>query len=142
MTTNNEDITLITTSVSKKMNGVAFPVIEGLGGFFTRSEGAETIMSGMKQLLLTGKGERAMNPEFGTNLRKAVFEPFDEELKNTLRADIETAILEYEPRVDLETVSIEWDESNRASGYNQIYVRVLFRIKEDLSEPQVLEIIV
>ena len=52
MTTNNEDITLITTSVSKKMNGVAFPVIEGLGGFFTRSEGAETIMSGMKIIKL------------------------------------------------------------------------------------------
>ena len=136
----NEDINILTTSKSNRILGVAFPVVEGLGGFFTRSEGAETIMSSLKQLLLTNKGERVMRAEFGTNLRKAVFEPFDNELKMSLERDITRAISEYEPRIDLNNLIISWDEAS--PGYNQIYVRLTYNIKGELTGEQTLELIV
>ncbi len=137
----NEDINILTTSKSRNnILGVAFPVVEGLGGFFTRSEGAEAIMSSLKQLLLTNKGERVMRAEFGTNLRKAVFEPFDNELKMSLENDIRRAILEYEPRIDLNNLIISWDEAS--PGYNQIYVRLNYSIKGELTGEQTLELIV
>jgi phage baseplate assembly protein W len=138
----NEDVTVLTTSRTDKMLGISFPVIEDLGGFFTRSEGAATVMSSLKQLLLTNKGERAMRAEFGTDLRKAVFEPYDNDLKTSLENDIKNAILEYEPRVDLTSLIISWDDSNKASGYNQIYVRLTFNIKGELLDEQTLELIV
>jgi|TARA_R100000482_G_C5119735_1_gene145030 hypothetical protein len=136
----NEDINILTTSKSNRILGVAFPVVEGLGGFFTRSEGAETIMSSLKQLLLTNKGERVMRAEFGTNLRKAVFEPFDNELKMSLERDITRAISEYEPRIDLNNLIVSWDEAS--PGYNQIYVRLTYNIKGELTGEQTLELIV
>jgi len=138
----NEDINLLTTSKTNKLHGIAFPVVEGLGGFFTRSEGAETIMSGLKQLVLTSKGERAMRPDFGTNLRAAVFEPYTQELKASLENDIIAAVLKYEPRVDLTSINVSWDESGKSSGYNQIYVRIRFTILGEILDEQTLDLIV
>jgi len=138
----NEDINVLTTSKANKLHGLAFPVVEGLGGFFTRSEGAETIMSGLKQLVLTSKGERPMRPEFGTNLRQSVFEPYTQELKESLQNDIRAAVLEYEPRVDLTSVNVSWDHSNKSAGYNQIYVRIRFSIKGEILDEQTLDLIV
>ena len=60
---NPEDINLLTTSKTTRVNGIAFPVIAGAGGFFTKTDGAETVMSGLKQLLLTNRGERVMTLE-------------------------------------------------------------------------------
>tara|TARA_R110002020_G_scaffold226846_3_gene437348 strand:+ start:297 stop:719 length:423 start_codon:yes stop_codon:yes gene_type:complete len=138
----NEDINVLTTSKANKLHGLAFPVVEGLGGFFTRSEGAETIMSGLKQLVLTSKGERPMRPEFGTNLRQSVFEPYTQELKESLQNDIRAAVLEYEPRVDLTSVNVSWDDSTKSAGYNQIYVRIRFSIKGEILDEQTLDLIV
>jgi len=137
-----EDITKLSTSKVPTRNGISFPAVEGMGGFFTKTEGINTLLSGLKQLILTSKGERVMNPEFGTSLRKSVFEHFDAELKKNLSNDITRAIAIYLPEVLISSLVISWDESPQASNKNQIFVSLKFTVSEDLNNEHRLEIVV
>ena len=106
------------------------------------TDGAETAMSSLKQLLLTNKGERVMNPEFGTNLRKSVFEVYNGDLETQLRGEIIQAIQTYIPYVDVESIKLSWDESLKTMGRNQVYVSIRFSISDDATGTQILEIVV
>jgi phage baseplate assembly protein W len=137
-----ENISKLSTAQAPQRNGISFPAVEGMGGFFTRTQGITTILSGLKQLLLTSKGERVMNPDFGTSLRRSVFEPFTPELKETLTQEVTRGIAIYHPEVLINSLEISWNESKRASGTNQIYLSLLFRVSQDLSNEHTLEVVV
>tara|TARA_R110000822_G_scaffold71668_3_gene172616 strand:+ start:326 stop:748 length:423 start_codon:yes stop_codon:yes gene_type:complete len=137
-----EDINLLTTSKTTRLNGIAFPVIEGNGGFFTKTDGAETVMSGLKQLLLTNRGERVMKPDFGTSLRKSVFEPFTTSLKVQLREEIKATIAKYEPRVDIIDLVLSSESRPQSAGMHHIFISLKFKLKSEITDVQVLDIIV
>ena len=65
-------------------------------------------------LLSTRKGERVMVPDYGCNLDEMVFEPMTTTFKTYIREMIRTAILFYEPRIDLKTIKI--DDSRESEG--------------------------
>jgi phage baseplate assembly protein W len=58
----------------------------------------------------TRKGERVMNPNFGTIIWDAIFEPMMEDTKSAISSDIR-AILNNEPRIDVEAVKVDEFES-------------------------------
>ena len=71
--------------------GVKFP-FDGNGIFtktFTTEDQAST---NIKSLLLTRKGERYEQPNFGTDLLNALFEPNTEGLKSFIEETITTAV--------------------------------------------------
>ena len=51
------------------------------------------------------KGERVENPEFGTIIYDAIFEPFTEQLKDAIVDDI-TANLNADPRISTEEILV------------------------------------
>lgn len=51
------------------------------------------------------KGEKLMNPEFGTIIWGVLFEPFTNELRDAILEDIKR-IVKYDPRVALEQLSL------------------------------------
>jgi len=51
------------------------------------------------------KGERVENPEFGTIIYDAIFEPFTEQLKDAIVEDI-TANLNADPRISTEEILV------------------------------------
>ena len=55
------------------------------------------------------KGEKLQNPEFGTIIWDMIFEPFTEETKKLIADDVET-IVNYDPRVIVDSVSIDSTE--------------------------------
>lgn len=57
-------------------------------------------------LLSTRIGERIMNPNYGCNLEDLLFQPLTLTLKNYVADLVKTAILYYEPRIDLKSVDI------------------------------------
>jgi len=137
-----QNVNFITTSETTSMKGVAFPVVSGTGGFFTRTEGTETLMSGLKQLILTNRGERVMMPDFGTNLRRSVFEPFTEVLKQELTEEITNAITKYEPRVVIKNLSVGDGSEGNALEQSRLIVSLRVAPVEDLLTVQTLDIIV
>lgn len=52
------------------------------------------------------KGEKLMNPDFGTVIWDLLFEPFTEEVKKLNTDDVE-AIINYDPRIAINSVSID-----------------------------------
>jgi phage baseplate assembly protein W len=64
----------------------------------------DDIRSSLRVLLSTTVGERRMQPKYGCNLQKLVFEPVDTTLTTYVKDLIRTAILYFEPRIVLEDV--------------------------------------
>jgi len=56
------------------------------------------------------QGEKLENPEFGTIIWDALFEPFTDDLKGAIAENV-TAIVNYDPRVQVNAVSVDTYES-------------------------------
>ena len=69
------------------------------------SKDASAIKQASVNLLLTNKGERLMNPTYGSDIRSYLFEPMDfgtaNQIKNNIRDTIET----FEPRIRVLQIS-------------------------------------
>lgn len=52
------------------------------------------------------KGEKLMNPDFGTVIWDLLFEPFTEEVKRLITQDVEQ-IINYDPRIAINGVTID-----------------------------------
>jgi phage baseplate assembly protein W len=52
------------------------------------------------------KGEKLMQPDFGTVIWDVLFEPFTEEVKEIITKDVE-AIINYDPRIVINSVIID-----------------------------------
>lgn len=76
-------------------------------------------------LLNTTPGERVMQPLYGCNMTELVFESLDTRMKTLMADKIETAILYFEPRVDLESVA--FDESQELEGL--VLINIVYRVK-------------
>jgi len=83
------------------------------------------IASSLEILLSTAPGERVMLPDFGCNLEELVFESLDTTLKTLMVNKIESAILYYEPRIDVEKVNL--DSSRENEGI--ILIEVVYRVR-------------
>jgi len=66
----------------------------------------EDIRSSLRILLTTDVGERVMQPKYGCNLRRLVFEPLDTTLQAYMKDLVRTAILYFEPRIILNDVTL------------------------------------
>ena len=134
-----EDVRVVTTSQKDQLLGLAFPIVSSTGGYFSNSEGFNTIVAGIKQLILTKKGERVMLPEFGTNLRSFVFDQDTPALRKRIKDEISQAITVYEPRVTIRNLNVYVKESQ---GRNTIMVALQLSLANDFLQERILEIIV
>ena len=86
--------------------GWAFPLVfENQGRTIRMVDAEEDIRQSLHILLSTELGERVMRPDFGWRRDTLVFEPLSTTFATYLKGEIETAILFYEPRIDLNRVS-------------------------------------
>ena len=76
-------------------------------------------------LLSTRRGERVMLPDFGCDLRILAFDNIDPNTLAQAQSMIEEAILNYEPRISLESVDISTDSLNGI-----IYINVVYTIRK------------
>jgi phage baseplate assembly protein W len=63
--------------------------------------------SSVRMLLLTAKGERLMEPEYGTNLRRILFELNIAGIEAAIQEEIVSALTTWEPRLQLQSISVE-----------------------------------
>lgn len=72
----------------------------------------EDIQQSLMILLSTSLGERVMLSDFGADLHQQIFEPMDAAFQPFITDIIRTAIILYEPRVDLDSVDVDIDQYN------------------------------
>jgi len=75
----------------------------------------------------TKKGERVMNPEFGTIIWELIYEPFTADIKQLISEDV-TRILNYDPRVTPTQIQIT------EAPYGLIIESTLFYKQQDVSK--------
>ncbi len=102
--------------------GVSLPF--NVPGVFNKTYSTkDQIKSNLINLLLTDKGERIMNPEFGADLRRSLFDNITASSVDLLRAKIIDAINIFIPEIELVNVNIESDVD-----YNTLNVTIDYRL--------------
>lgn len=89
------------------------------------TEKVEDINRSLHILLTTGVGERIMQPKYGCNMDEMVFEPLSTTIKTIINDKIKTAILYYEPRIDVSSISM--DTTNELEGEIIIEIEYVVR---------------
>jgi hypothetical protein len=90
--------------------GWKFPVRVDGSGRIMLSQFEDDIREAIRIILLTAKGERVMRPQFGTGLHNFVFETMSATNIGTIQAAIQNALIEWEPRIELLSVSVKADQ--------------------------------
>ncbi len=111
--------------------GVSLP-FNAAGVFNKTYSTKDQIKSNLINLLLTDKGERIMNPEFGADLRRSLFDNITASSVDLLRAKIIDAINIFIPEIELINVNIESDVD-----YNTLNVTIDYRLRISNTPDQV-----
>ncbi len=67
------------------------------------------VTQSITNIFLTSPGQKILNPEFGIDLRRYLFEPVDTFTTLEIQSDIEEALPSQEPRIQLEEVEVTAD---------------------------------
>ena len=86
------------------------------------SKDASAIKQAIVNLLLTNKGERLMNPEYGSDIRRYLFEPLDYGTSQQIVGNIESTIERYEPRISVSNISARPNLDDNGFDIQMTYV--------------------
>lgn len=88
---------------------IDFPFKDSPQGFFLNlnSDDQRAIKADLLHLLMTRKGQRLYNPDFGTDLLKYIFEPNDTLTLSELQNDLNTTIKKYLPDLNITALEVE-----------------------------------
>ena len=105
--------------------GFHFPLeIDETTGRFRMSSEEENIKESIKLILMTGRGERVMRPEFGCGLKQFVYETMDYGTTVQMEREIKEALERWEPRIeDVEASNSPGNEQNT------LMIQVSFRVR-------------
>lgn len=104
----------------------------------------DALTSNLLLLLLTEKGERYYQPDYGANIRKYIFEPNDGLSQNDIESEIRKTVKRFIPQLSIISVKIYTNEDDEGDQLkdNQVNVVVDFNYSEDaFSETGRLELI-
>ena len=109
--------------IDQKAIGLSLPIRKGNDGYFESNyETRKQIQSNLRNLLLTQKGERIGNVDFGCNLKKVLFEPLiQEDLEAFIQQDVESAVATYLPYVTIESIDYSQIEDEHKIELNINY---------------------
>jgi len=114
--------------------GISLPIQIGKTAFEQTFTTFEQIKSNIKNLLLTKRGERVMQPEFGSGLQELLFEQNVDDLEGRIQTTIEDSISQWLPFVNIDEIDIE--QTNELRDNNRVNVSIKFRVGNsvDLNE--------
>ena len=106
-----------------KAVGISLPFNAG-GVFRSKYATKDQIKSNLINLLLTYKGERIENPEFGADLPRLIFEQITPETFEKIQNQIIDSVTTYIPEIELTNIEINPD-----TDYNILYINISYIIK-------------
>jgi phage baseplate assembly protein W len=89
-----------------EFSGMPYPIVKHPLGMLRTQTGINQIKSDLLVLLLTEPGERVMLPNFGTPLKKFIFEPNDTSMMAAVRDTIIESIKNWEPRIQVTDIQV------------------------------------
>lgn len=90
-------------------------------GDIVRVTNEVAVASSIRHILLTDRGEWPFRPDLGSDIRKALFQPFGPFMKEDLTKAVSEAIRRFEPRALLAGIDIFEAQSDGGIGVNIAY---------------------
>tara|TARA_R100000664_G_C2759548_1_gene149469 strand:+ start:2439 stop:2837 length:399 start_codon:yes stop_codon:yes gene_type:complete len=89
----------------------------------------QTTKQNFKCLILTGQGERVMDPEFGVGLYKYMFKQMTPETETEIKTNIRGQTAKYMPFIAISKVDFKSGSDPVSPNYNKMYVSITYVIK-------------
>jgi len=111
--------------------GITLPLQFANNTFQQSFKTIEQAKSNIKNLLLTKKGERVLQPEFGSGLQELLFEQNVDDFEEKIEDSINTAIETWLPYVTIEEINIEATDELRDN--NRVNISLKFKVGNDVN---------
>ena len=106
-------------------SGLAYPVGLQADGALAMALYEKDVHQAIRIILGTNPGERLMRPDFGAGLNAFVFEPLNTTTLVLVEERVRRALVDWEPRINLESVDVTADSSTR----NRLLIEVHYQIR-------------
>lgn len=94
--------------------GITLPVKRGVNGFFEQAfTSYDQAKANLKNLLSTRRGERVMQPLFGSGLHSLLFEPMGTDFETQIQQEITTTVSAWLPYIRIEEIDVELTDEMR-----------------------------
>lgn len=109
--------------------GITLPITNGNTGMFAQSTTVfQQVKSNFKNLILTKKGERLMQPDFGTDLYRILFENITDDTLDNARLTVVGATERWMPFLEV----LKFDVTNPVNGNpHRIDLSVTYRFRNN-----------
>ena len=102
--------------------GISLPLTTD-GDFGATYTTVDQAHSNLINLLMTIKGERPMQPNFGTDLHKLLFEPNTQELRPKLEHTIKDAVKNWLPYIEISKIDLY-----------QVFIKITYQVNPSQQE--------
>ena len=82
----------------------------------------QAVRQSIMNILLTNRGEKPFDPNFGSNIRSQLFETFDPIIETIIDEQVRIAVANYEPRAKILDVSVT------DNGSNSLNIDIKFKV--------------
>ncbi|MFW5847556.1 MAG: GPW/gp25 family protein [bacterium] len=119
---------------------IQFPLLDDVdkNKYFKLTEiTKDALASDLLLLLLTEKGERYYNPNYGTNLKKYIFEPKDNLTQSEVEREIKETVKTYIPELTIQQVRFfadSEDDQGNPVAENELIVLIDFTYNQGVFE--------
>lgn len=104
--------------------GILLPIRRGKGGYFNQGlDIMSQAKSNLINLILTKKGERLMQPEFGCDVHKIIFENITDDNMANINGSIRSAVKTWLPYIEVVDVTVVKDEDR-----NSVFATLTFSL--------------
>lgn len=117
---------------ARKAVGFGFP-LNGNAVFVPTYQTRDQIKANLVNYLLTNRGERVFNPNFGADLRNLLFENILDTTTEDLRERIQNGISLYFPEVQVRQIIFDNIPDTNTINFTLTYEIVLFGIEESVN---------
>lgn len=115
----------------RKAVGVNIP-FSSKGVFNSNYQTKDSIKNNLINFFLTNRGERYLNPTFGSRLREKLFENVNGNLEDEIRTIVEDALEIYFPKVNANEIVVSSDTDNNLIKFYLSYSIVNTNINDEL----------
>ena len=120
--------TYVVTNANQEINdyaiGLSLPLQMSTNTFNQTYDNLVQLKSNVRNLLLTKKGERVGQPNFGTNLHRLLFEPNDDSLEDKIFQAVDSAVRLWLPQLTINEINIE--ATNEMKDSHEVSVSITF----------------
>lgn len=90
--------------------GITSPTKRGNAMFEQTFTSLDAAKANLRNLLLTKRGERVMQPQFGTGLHSLLFEPMDNSFEQKLQEMITNSVSFWLPYITVENIEVDMSD--------------------------------